>query len=230
MGKSLKFAAMLAAVFGFGAAQANAQGTNSLAQAGPVLQEISAAEVAAMMTEIGVTTQPVRVEGLPEPILLAQTASGARFLFYFFGCDNPATASGCANTVVSTGLPMSGVLYDAINDFNGEANVTVAVSVPSEQLVMFGRNILVSGGHSRDLFQATVYLFLTDVSSFVQKNAGATAVAFSRGREPASKINRATGSQAPAHAFGLDDLSQIVAVAIANTGTVDFSVKDPRAD
>ncbi len=229
MGKSLNLAVALAACGAASATSAAGQTANSFAPPDVIMQTVSAGDVAAMMAEIGVSTQPVKVDGLAEPILLAQTQAGARFLFYFFGCADPVQAAGCNSTVVSTGLPMPGVPYDAINDFNGEANVTVAVSVPSEQLIMFGRNILVAGGHSKDLFRATIYLFLTDVSSFAKKNAGVTSVAFSKGGRGDSKIGARIEPAPQARPFGVSDLAPTVAAAIENTGEVDFSAKDPRA-
>ena len=228
MGKSLNLAAALAVCASLSASGASAQTANSFAPADTIMQTVSASEVAAMMAQIGVKTQLVSVDSLAEPILLAETQSGARFLFYFFGCAVPAQSAECASTVVSTGLPMPGVPFDALNDFNGEANVTVAVSVPGEQLIMFGRNILIAGGHSKDLFQATVYLFLTDVSSFAQKNAGVTSVAFAKKRVEGSKISGRIEAAPEIRPFGVSDLSPIVAAAIENTGEVSFSVQARR--
>lgn len=232
MGKSLNFAAAMAACVGLCATPAASQGgagtANSFGSASAVMQSVSAADVAGMMTEMRVSTQLVRAEAAAEPIMLAETESGARFLFYFIGCKTPAQAAGCDGVVVSTALPSAGLSYDALNSFNGEASVTVAVNVASEKMVMFGRNIIIAGGHGRELFQATVYLFLVDVSGFVKKNAGVASASFAQPPSAGSKIAPAA-SRDMAGAFGLDDLSALVATAIANTGVADFHAADPRA-
>lgn len=230
MGKSLNFAAAMAACVGLCTTPAAAQGggtANSFGASAAVMQSVSAADIGAMMAEMGVSTQLVRAEGVPEPIMLAETQSGARFLFYFISCKTPARAADCDGAVVSTALPSAGLSYDALNSFNAEASVTVAVNVPSEKMVMFGRNIIVAGGHGRELFQATVYLFLTDVSAFVRSNAGVASASFAQPPSAGSKIAPAAPRDA-GRAFGLDDLSALVATAIANTGVADFAVSDPR--
>lgn len=231
MGKSLKFAAAMAACASLwatsGVAQGGAGTANTFGSASAVMQSVSAADVAAMMTEMGISTQLVRADGVAEPIMLAETRGGARFLFYFISCKTPAQAAGCDGAVVSTAVPSAGLSYEALNAFNGEASVTVAVNVPGEKMVMFGRNIIVAGGHGRELFQATVYLFLTDVSAFVKKNSGVASVSFAQPPAAGSKIAPAA-SHRSVRAFGLDDLSSLVAAAIANTGVADFAADDPR--
>lgn len=225
MSRVLKFAAAAAAVFGAIVAPAGAQGTsnNALAGSGGVMSLISASDVAAMMTELGVASELVNAEGTA--ILVAETEGGGRFLFRFFGCANEAQAVNCRNTIITAGLPSAGITYEDLNTFNGNSIVTTAVNVPEQQIVLFGRNIIVLGGHSRDLFKGTVYLFLNDVSSFAQMTSSASSVAFAP-EAKGSKISgvASTVPSGPKTFFGLKDISQEVSAAIANTNDVSFKV------
>lgn len=220
----LKGGAAALAVFAVGVSPAAAQTSNQLLSAPPsMLQQVGAGDVAAMMGELDVGTQLVATEGAA-PILIAETPGGARFAFRFFGCDAPAEAEGCRNVIVTTAMSSAGATYDDLNRFNGEAVVTTAVNVPGEQMIIFGRNIIVLGGHSRDLFKGTVYLFLADVGKFQNDQSGVAAVSFSRGPEATTKITSLALAEdpAPGGVFGLEDLSPDVTSAIANVRGVDF--------
>lgn len=224
MSRLLRLAAAAAAIFGALAAPAGAQtSNNALAGSGGVMSLISASDVAAMMGELGVASQLVAADG--SAILVAETEGGGRFLFRFFGCANEAQAVNCRNTIVTAGLPSAGVTYDDLNLFNGNSVVTTAVNVPEQQIVLFGRNIIILGGHSRDLFKGTVYLFLNDVASFAQMSSSASSIAFAP-KADGSKISgvAAMSPSAPKTFFGLTDISQEVSAAIANTKDVSFKV------
>lgn len=224
--KSVMQAAALAAAALVGFAPANAQTSNSLSGPAEVMGKVSAGDVASMMAELGVASQILPVEG-EATMLLATTPSGGRFLFHFRGCENAAQASGCANTVVTAALPSAGYSYDDLNEFNGSAVVTTAVAVSPQQMIVLGRNIIVLGGHSRELFKGTVYLFLVDVQKFVDMKQTANSVAFRPSPEKAAKIGRLSAEPAPAgsiSAFGLSDLSAETSAAIANTRDVAFSI------
>lgn len=230
MGKWLNLAGALAAASCGFMGPAVAQTSNALPGARTIFDTISAGEVGTMMAEFGVATQLVAIPGVDVPVLLATTEGGGRFIFYFQGCDDPKTVARCAAVVVSTGLPAGGATYETLNDFNSSAAITTAVNVPGEKVVVLGRNILVAGGHSRELFQATVVLFLVDVSNFSKANAGVASVAFARPAEAGSKISARTDAPATAGAFGIADYSQLVAAAIDNTNDVDFLVSNPNAN
>lgn len=224
--KSVMQAAALAAAALVSIAPANAQTSNSLTGSASVMDKISASDVASMMTELGVTSQMLPQEG-GSPVMLATTPSGGRFLFHFRGCADAAQAVGCANTVVTAALPSAGYSYDDLNDFNGSAVVSTAVAVSPQQVIVLGRNIIVLGGHSRELFKGTVYLFLVDVQKFVDMKQTANSVAFRPSPEKASKIGRLSAEPSPAgaeSAFGLSDLSAETSAAIANTRDVAFSI------
>lgn len=221
-------AAVLAAAGLASLAPAGAQTSNSLS-AGPaeIMTRISASDVIAMMTELGVATElKANSEGSP-PYILASVLGGGRFLFYFFNCENVAEARDCTYTIVSTAFPSAGLAYEEINEFNRNASVTTGVNLGEQQIIVLGRNILVFGGHSRELFKGTVYLFLRDVQSFADRKAPAASVGFSPPPKKASKITglgrRDADGEAP-KALGITDLSAEIAVAIANTNDVSFSL------
>ena len=233
MGKCLNFAAAAAAAGLVAATSAAAQTSNAMpGSAAPgsraILEAIGAPETTAMMAELGVATQIVRAPGVAQPGLLAVTEGGGRFLFNFGGCADPEALTRCDSVIVSTAVPAGGLTYENINDFNGGAAVTTAVNVPGEQIVVFGRNIIVAGGHSRELFQATVVLFLLDVAGFAQTNAGVASAGFARETAQGGKISGRTDAPASPPPFGLGDLSLHVAAAIDNTDDVDFAVRRPR--
>lgn len=225
--KSWIFAAVSAAVAaGLGAAPAAAQTSNSMLATSGVMNRISASDVVSMMTDLGVHTQLTASED-GTPVLLASTDGGARFMFQFFGCDDQAKAVGCLNTIILAAAPSAGSTYDDLNAFNGRATVTTAVNLPEQQTILFGRNIIVAGGHSRDLFKATVYYFLRDVASFVNSRAGSASVAFEKPSRAVSKLTPPQAEAArrnPSEAFGITDYRAAVSTAIANTNDVDFSV------
>jgi hypothetical protein len=232
MPKSWKFiavAAALAAFCGAGAAPAAAQQTSNgmlSGGSGTIMSLISASDVASMMTELGVTTE-LKAAADGSPYLLAAAGGGGRFVFRFFGCESAVQATGCRNTIVTAALPSAGVSYDDLNNFNGASVVTTAVNIPEQQIIIFGRNIIILGGHSRDLFKGTVYLFLRDVDSFASSRSSAASVSFSKEAPARSKISGVQGGGAekgPTEVFGVSDLQADISAAIANTNDIDFAV------
>lgn len=209
-------------------APASAQTSNSLSVGtAEMMTRVSAGDVTAMMAELGVASElKADSEGSP-PYIVATVPGGGRFLFHFFNCDVVATAGNCAHTVVSTAFASAGVTYDEINDFNRNASVTTGVNIGEQQIIILARNIIVFGGHSRELFKGTVYLFLRDVQNFADRKPPAASVRFSPAPQNTSKIAglavREADGQAP-KAFGITDFTSDVAVAIANTSEVRFSV------
>lgn len=219
--------AALAAAGLAGLAPAGAQTSNSLSGPVEIMTRISAGDVIAMMTELGVATELKANSEGSAPYILASVMGGGRFLFYFFNCENVAEARNCTYTIVSTAFPSAGLTYEEINDFNKNSSVTTGVNLGEQQIIVLGRNILVFGGHSRELFKGTVYLFLRDVQTFADRKAPAASVAFSPAPQKASKIAGRAVREAdggPSQAFGITDFSADVAVAIANTNDVSFSV------
>ena len=225
--KSAMQAAVLAAAALAGFAPAGAQTSNSLSGPAEMMTQVSAGDVTAMMAELGVTTELKADSDASPPYILATVPGGGRFLFHFFNCEAVAAAGNCAYTVVSTAFASAGVTYDEINDFNRNASVTTGVNIGEQQIIILARNIIVFGGHSRELFKGTVYLFLRDVQNFADRKPPAASVRFSPTPQKTSKITglaaREADGQAP-KAFGVTDYSADVAVAIANTSEARFSV------
>lgn len=207
---------------------ANAQTSNNLLASPQIMTQISASDVAAMMGELGITTQVRPQSDGGAPVLLASTPGGGKFLFHFFNCENVAEAGKCSNTIVTTAFPSAGLSYEQLNDFNRKSVVTTGVNIDEQKIIILARNIVVIGGHSRDLFKGTVYLFLRDVQNFVNsKNSGATSVGFTPSPQKTSKITgvKAAGASAGSEeAFGLPDISAEVAGAISNTNDVGFAI------
>ncbi|MBB5519310.1 hypothetical protein [Amphiplicatus metriothermophilus] len=223
--KKLIIFASLAAAAGLARAQ-----TANEPLAAPILNSVSASDVAAMMQEMGVASELIRIEGLEGPVLVAQTPGGGVFAFNFNGCENPAEAVGCKSVVVSTGLAAAGATYEDLNDFNGKATVTTAVGVTGRNIVVLSRNIIVAGGHSRRLFQGTVYLFLNDIVKYVSARAGVASVAFRPERAAAGAKIDSAGAAPAQPGFARDDAyAAEVSLAIRNTGAADFSLEDPFA-
>jgi hypothetical protein len=230
MFKSFAGAALATAAAAATAATAAPTSNTTLVQS-PVMRQVSASDVTAMMSELGIASQLVANEPGEPPLILSTTPGGGKFLFRFLGCDDVKGAAKCSNTVVTTAFAGTGVAFEDLNTFNGEAVVTTAVAVPSDQIIIFGRNIIVLGGHSQELFKGTIYLFLQDVANFSEKRAAAVSVGFARQKPPAPKIGASTYIPAgPFTIFGVSDFSPEVAAAISNTKDVDFLVEYKPAE
>ncbi|MBI1393956.1 MAG: hypothetical protein GC152_14555 [Alphaproteobacteria bacterium] len=190
---------------GFGLSGAAAQTANAL---NANLQTISAADVAQMLTEFEISSEMrAAPSGAATPVLLAETGGGGRFLVSFLKCANPAQAAGCSQATITTAQSSSGVAYDDLNRFNGESTVTRVVYDASQQLLIFGRNIVMPGGVGRDNFKLQVALFLHDMGKFVSsRSAAGIAVSFNRTPSLKGKIDSAVGASSS------DESSAIVAV------------------
>lgn len=225
MGHMHKVFTSAAALAAIAIAPAFAQSNPSLSGQ---LQAVSISDASALLAELGVQSQAQSPGAGETPLLLAQTAGGARFLLGFFDCANAASATGCKQVMVSTAQSSSGVEFDDMNAFNGSSSVTTVVYEQSNQILLFGRNIFMPGGIGRDNFKLQVALFLQDMQQFVaNRRAGASSVSLGVQPAPKGKIS-AIVPDASLPAFRRmrvsADGSAEVAVAIANTNDVDFSV------
>jgi len=219
--KAILFAAT-AAVAAPAAAQTNGALSGSL-------QSFSIADTATMLRDLGVASKPQSAGAGQAPLLLAETDGGAKFLIGFFDCADAPNAKGCKQVMVSTAQSSSGVEFDDINAFNGSSSVTTVVYEPTNQILIFGRNIFAQGGLGRENFKVQVALFLQDMQNFVStRRAGASSVSFGVQPRPKGKISAITAPEgAPSAAARMlvsQDAAAEVAVAIANTNDVDFSV------
>ncbi|MDZ7628848.1 MAG: hypothetical protein U5J99_10650 [Parvularculaceae bacterium] len=225
MHKALALAAAVAAISGAASAQ-----NTVLGQKAAVLDAFSATDVAAMMGEFGFKTELRQANGAASPSLVATTDGGAKFLVGFFDCADAAKPAGCKQMMVSTAQASGGVEFDDLNAFNGQSSVTTAVYEPSNQILIFGRNIFSPGGIGRDNFKLQVALFLNDMQTFVEgRRAGAKSVSMMKTPDIKSKITSITGGDdvAPeARRLMISaDGSAEVEVAINNSFDVNFSAK-----
>lgn len=226
MRKALIMAAAAAALSGAAAAQNNPPA----AKAG-LLEAVSATDVSAMLAEFGFTSEMRMANGAASPSLVATTDGGAKFLVGFFDCADAAKPAGCKQMMVSTAQASGGVDFDDLNSFNGQSSVTTAVYEPTNQIVIFGRNIFSPGGIGRDNFKLQVALFLNDMQGFVEtRRAGAKSVSLMKTPDLKTKIDSVSGGEsvaAEARRLMISaDGSAEVEIAINNSFDVSFKTKE----
>lgn len=219
---TLTLAAAAAAFSGAALAQ-----NTVLSQKAGVLEALSAVDVSGMLAEFGFKSELRTAAGAASPSLIATTDGGAKFLIGFFDCADAAKPSGCKQVMVSTAQASGGVDFDVLNAFNGQSSVTTAVYEPSNQILIFGRNIFAPGGIGRDNFKLQVALFLNDMQGFVeQRRSGAKSVSMLKTPDVKTKIDSVTASDdiAPAarRLMISADGSAEVEIAINNSFDVDF--------
>jgi hypothetical protein len=216
--------AMAAAAAAFSGA-AFAQNT-ALSQKAGLLESVSATDVAGMLAEYGFKTELRTASGAASPSLIVTTDGGAKFLIGFFDCADAAKPAGCKQVMVSTAQASGGVDFDDLNSFNGQSSVTTAVYEPSNQILIFGRNVFAPGGIGRDNFKLQVALFLNDMQGFVEsRRAGAKSVSMLKTPDLKSKIDSIAGGEAAPEARRLmisADGSAEVEIAINNSFDVSF--------
>jgi hypothetical protein len=216
--------AMAAAAAAFSGA-AFAQNTALSPKAG-LLESVSATDVAGMLAEFGFKTELRTASGAASPSLVVTTDGGAKFLIGFFDCADAAKPAGCKQVMVSTAQASGGVDFDDLNSFNGQSSVTTAVYEPSNQILIFGRNVFAPGGIGRDNFKLQVALFLNDMQGFVEsRRAGAKSVSMLKTPDLKSKIDSVAGGEVASEARRLmisADGSAEVEIAINNSFDVSF--------
>ncbi len=223
MNKLLKSLTAMAAL---AAGPAFAQG------AGGAFETLGAKDAAAMLQEYGIKTE-MRQAQSGAPSLVATTDGGAKFLIGFFECADAANANGCKQVMISTAQASGGIDFEDINQFNGQSSVTTVVYEPTNQILIFGRNVFMPGGIGRENFKLQVALFLGDMQNFVNsRRSGAKSVSFLETPSLKTKISSISAdSGAPAAtgaalgAAGLDRSAE-VELAIANSLDVDFRKAD----
>lgn len=215
---------LLAAAAVLGTTPALAQ--NSFAPGGGLFDSIGAAEVAQMFSEYSISTELRASPAGGSPSLIATTAGGAKFLVGFFECADAAKPSGCKQVMISTAQASGGVDFEVLNTFNGQSSVTTVVYEPTNQILIFGRNIFMPGGVGRENFKLQTELFLSDMQQFVEgRRSSAKSVAFTEAPKLKSKITSITSAgEEPARAFAISaDRSAEVELAIVNSLDVDFA-------
>lgn len=224
----MRIALTLAAAAAAFSGAAFAQNT-TLSQKSGLLESVSATDVAGMLAEFGFKSELRTAAGAASPSLVATTDGGAKFLIGFFDCADAAKPAGCKQVMVSTAQASGGADFDDLNAFNGQSSVTTVVYEPSNQILIFGRNIFAPGGIGRDNFKLQVALFLNDMQGYVEsRRAGAKSVTMLKTPDIRSKIESVTGSDAVApearRLMISADGSAEVEVAINNSFDVDFTV------
>ncbi len=194
----------------------------------PLGDQISAAEVTGMLADFGIggELRASTAGGLPS--LVATTVGGAKFLIGFFDCAEPAKPAGCKQVMISTAQASGGVEFEDLNNFNGQSSVTTVVYEPTNQILIFGRNIFMPGGIGRDNFKLQIALFLGDMQKFVEgRAASAKSVVFNKTPTLKSKIGSIAAGQAPSLIAGPIALNRSaeVEIAINNSLDVSFAVK-----
>lgn len=216
---------LLAAAAVLGTAPAFAQ--NSFAPGGGALSDsIGATEVTQMLSEYSISTELRANPAGGSPSLIATTAGGAKFLVGFFECADAAKPAGCKQVMISTAQASGGVAFEDLNNFNGQSSVTTVVYEPTNQILIFGRNIFMPGGVGRENFKLHIELFIHDMQKFVEgRRASAKSVAFTETPKLKSKITSITSEGEEAvKAFAISaDRSAEVELAIVNSLDADFT-------
>jgi hypothetical protein len=194
--------------------------------AGGLADSVGATEVAAMLADYSITSELRANPAGGSPSLVATTAGGAKFLVGFFECADAAKPAGCKQVMVSTAQASGGVAFEDLNSFNGQSSVTTVVFEPTNQILIFGRNIFMPGGVGRDNFKLQVALFLGDMQKFVEgRRASAKSVSFIETPKLKSKITSITSdASAPSAAMSVSfDRAAEIELAISNSLDVDFT-------
>ena len=215
---------LLAALAALGLTPTFAQGQTPAA-GGALPESVSAADVTAMLGEFSITTELRANPAGGSPSLIASTAGGAKFLIGFFECADAAKPSGCKQVMISTAQASGGIDFEDLNNFNGQSSVTTVVYEPTNQILIFGRNVFMPGGIGRENFKLQVALFLSDMQQFVQdRRASTKSVSFTETPKLKSKITSITeNGDAPSKAFAISaDRSAEVELAIGNSLDVNF--------
>ncbi len=153
-----------------GPATAQTAVSNQL-QSNSAKHHFSASEVSALLAEFEITTTLAPYTGEGAATILARTSGDARFVISLFKCDNPEDGTQCEGAVIFTATSNAGVAYDDINSFNASTNVTIAVNVAEQNIILFGRQLFFAGGVGRDNFKYITELFLRDMQNYMDAQA-----------------------------------------------------------
>jgi hypothetical protein len=168
--------AVLASLWG-GPAAAWSAGNAQLQSSG-LMEKFSVSDVASMLKEfeIEIALQPYENDG--SATLAATTAGGGLFIISMFQCDDATIGAGCKQALVYTGMSNAGLSYEDLNTFHTNSDVTRAVNVPEQQMVVFGTQIYAQGGIGRQNFLLLTALFLNDMQNYVDaQSTASTSVA-----------------------------------------------------
>ncbi len=230
--KTILAAASLVAIL-TGAATAQSAANNQL-QSSSAKHHFSAGEVSAILAEFAITSALAPYDGNGSATLLAQTSGDANFVVSLFGCENPADGSRCVGAVIYTATSNAGIAYDDINRFNASTNVTIAVNVAEQNIILFGRQLFFAGGVGRDNFKYITALFLRDMQNFMDARVAAgTSVSLQAAPATKGKTDNLAGAGDTitfvAKSISIGDVHALSA-AIANTWQVSFDPPSTLTD
>ncbi len=213
-----------AVVFVSGSSLAQSVG-NAQLQSGGLIEKFSAADVSSMLEglEIASSLQPYQDDG--SATLAATTKGGGVFIISMFQCDDASVGYGCKQALLYTGMSNAGLAYEDLNVFHASADVTRAVNVAEQQMVIFGTPIYSHGGIGREHFQILAALFLHDMQEYVNaKNEGATSVAMKVLRSRGKTGNVVLDADVTTAARGLigGTYEHALGAALSNTWSVEF--------
>ncbi len=232
MSNLLKFKTIIvaASLIAFVADPTAAQSTaNNQLQFSSAKHNFSADEISVILAEFEIQSALAQYEGKGAAAILAQTSGGAKFVISLLGCDNPVEGVRCGGAVIYTATSNAGIAYDDINSFNASSNVTIAVNVAEQNVILFGRQLFFAGGVGRDNFKYITELFLRDMQNFMDDRVAAgTAVSFNGAPAMTGKTDN-IASSGGAVTFSATQISigdvdgYALSAAIANTWQVSFA-------
>lgn len=230
MGKLLKTKAALAGLIVYaGAAQsAMAQSTSNsqLLETG-LSEKFSAEDISSMMSEFEIQTVLTPYAGDEAATLVALTSGGGQFIISMFQCEDVTVGKNCNGAVIYTAMSNSGVAYDDINAFNSDSDVTKAVNMGDENLILYGTQIFFGGGVGRENYKLVTALFLTDLQRYIEAQVAAgVSVSFQATPSSTDKLTNSPTIDGETRFLNATPISVshdlVRATAIANTWHVEF--------
>ncbi|MEM1398213.1 MAG: hypothetical protein AAGH38_12295, partial [Pseudomonadota bacterium] len=110
--------------------------------------------------------------------------------------------------------------------FNSNSTVTRVVYEQSQQLLIFGRNIIMPGGVGKDNFKLQIALFLQDMSLFTNGRAAGTSVSFGVTPSLRGKIDSLDASASRPVGRAKKDFALELEMAIENATGVNFDIEN----
>lgn len=220
------FAAMSFLLMAGGAAAQSGSSNGQLSGAGGAKAKYSADEIAAIMSEFDVTTTREPYDGSQTASLYAETPTGARFIITLIDCEDFVAATGCTAASVYTGSTNSGFAYEDVNQFNMDSDVTRAVNVSEQRLIIYESRMIFIGGVTADHIKALTFFFFMDMERhFEKRSSEGTQVSAKATGSKRGKIDNIAGDNAESDidatpaAFMVD---RALTAAIANKWDVRF--------
>lgn len=219
--------ALLAAAWLFSplASMAQSAGNSQLMSSG-VMNKFSASDVTAMLSDYQIQAALQTYDGTGMANMIATTSGGAQFIITLFQCDDVATAQGCTTALIFTAMSNAGVSYDDLNTFHTMADVTRAVHISEQQIILFGTQIFSHGGIGRENFKHLTALFLLDMQGYLERlQAGASTVSLKAApsMEKGGKISNSAETPAPlAEGFHAANIEHALSAAVSNTLRISF--------